>query len=361
MDGTILLSNIQMLDIFFRFATAGALVLLFVFIVRHSASQNRAAQSRVASLSLILCVISYVLLTAPVDNVHYGWLRPPLLLFTNCTVYALLAVYWQKVHGTSLFTTLPTWAKVVVVAWFIMLVYLFVVKRGLGVFHHAHDVFGLILLIGIVVDAIRDFDDDLVESRRDIRRFAITFISVYMLFLTLVEVFYRPLKDHWVFSLTNASLIFLCALFFAYRSLKQTLLLQQTQLVQQTAIKPSTKASEPNNNPLVKKLTAIMEQGIYTQNGLTIAKLAEAIRIPEHQLRVLINQELNFDNFSRFLNSYRIPVVCEKLKDPTYKDTPVLSLALDSGYNSIAPFNRAFKEINGMTPTEYRRRNAAHF
>ena len=33
----------------------------------------------------------------------------------------------------------------------------------------------------------------------------------------------------------------------------------------------------------------------------------------------------------------------------------VLTIALEAGYGSIGPFNRAFKERFGLTPTEYRR------
>jgi len=38
---------------------------------------------------------------------------------------------------------------------------------------------------------------------------------------------------------------------------------------------------------------------------------------------------------------------------------PVLTIALDAGFQSLAPFNRAFKADTGLTPTEFRRRAAA--
>jgi AraC-like DNA-binding protein len=37
---------------------------------------------------------------------------------------------------------------------------------------------------------------------------------------------------------------------------------------------------------------------------------------------------------------------------------PVLTIAMDSGFQSLGPFNRAFKADTGLTPTEYRRRMA---
>jgi AraC-like DNA-binding protein len=42
-------------------------------------------------------------------------------------------------------------------------------------------------------------------------------------------------------------------------------------------------------------------------------------------------------------------------KNPEHGLTPVSGLAYDLGYASLGPFNRAFKEVTGQTPTEYRR------
>ena len=59
-------------------------------------------------------------------------------------------------------------------------------------------------------------------------------------------------------------------------------------------------------------------------------------------------------NFTSFLNGYRLDEVEKGLSDPAQAKTPILTLALDAGFNSIGPFNRAFKERHGMTPKEYR-------
>ena len=45
----------------------------------------------------------------------------------------------------------------------------------------------------------------------------------------------------------------------------------------------------------------------------------------------------------------------ERLADPAYDSTPILSIALGLGYDSIGPFNRAFKTKTGQTPSEFRR------
>ncbi|MCW7536810.1 helix-turn-helix domain-containing protein [Aquabacterium sp. A7-Y] len=93
----------------------------------------------------------------------------------------------------------------------------------------------------------------------------------------------------------------------------------------------------------------------YRQDGLTIGGLAAQLGVPEHKLRKLINQGLGYRNFNAFLNQYRIEEAKSALADPAQAEVPVLTIAMDAGFQSLGPFNRAFKADTGMTPTEFRR------
>ena len=94
----------------------------------------------------------------------------------------------------------------------------------------------------------------------------------------------------------------------------------------------------------------------YDEAAVIGAKLAncDELDYPEHQLRRLINGQLGYRNFSAFLNRYRIEAAMQLLADPDHVRTPILTIALDLGYGSLGPFNRAFKSATNMTPTEYR-------
>jgi AraC-like DNA-binding protein len=94
----------------------------------------------------------------------------------------------------------------------------------------------------------------------------------------------------------------------------------------------------------------------YREEGLTIGRLAHRHGVPEYRLRRLINQGLGHRNFNAFLNHYRIADAQAGLGDPAQAAVPILTIALDAGFNSLGPFNRAFKAETGMTPTAYRRR-----
>jgi AraC-like DNA-binding protein len=106
---------------------------------------------------------------------------------------------------------------------------------------------------------------------------------------------------------------------------------------------------------LIEKLRKAMEdECVYRENGLSIAGLASRLSTSEHTLRRLINQRLGFRNFNEFLNRSRLRDACQRLRAPETRSLPILTIALDVGYSSITPFNRAFKEALGMTPTQYR-------
>lgn len=107
---------------------------------------------------------------------------------------------------------------------------------------------------------------------------------------------------------------------------------------------------------LLRRLQHLMAvDRVYRQEGLTIGFLSAKLGVPEYRLRQLINEGLGHRNFNAFLNGYRIEEAKAALGDPEQKDVPVLTIALDAGFQSVGPFNRAFKAATDLTPTEFRR------
>jgi AraC-like DNA-binding protein len=104
---------------------------------------------------------------------------------------------------------------------------------------------------------------------------------------------------------------------------------------------------------------------LWKRDGLGIGDLARELRTQEYLLRRAINRHLGYRNFNDFLHDYRLKEVAARLADPAESHLPVLTIALDCGYGSIGPFNRAFKARFGVTPTQYRnlqdRRDVADF
>lgn len=202
-----------------------------------------------------------------------------------------------------------------------------------------------------VARSIASWHDDLVEGRRRVRVFIVAAAGIYILLTTIAAVL--GLERAAVASLLGALGLSAIAATVGWALLR----IDGAPLFP-VAARPA--APELPDQPLVARLRQVMEvERRYRQEGLSIGMLATAVGLPEYRLRRLINGTLGYRNFAAFLNHYRLADARAALTDPAQAEVPILTIALDAGFNSLGPFNRAFKAETGMTPSEYRRTAAA--
>ena len=126
-------------------------------------------------------------------------------------------------------------------------------------------------------------------------------------------------------------------------------------MVQRRVRREPTAELSPKDAGLVTALDQLMQtEKLYRHENLRIHNLAERLGVPEHRLRHLLNFSLGYRNFSAYLSRWRIDEAKGALRDPDQADVPISTIAIDSGFQSLAPFNRAFKGETGMTPSEFR-------
>lgn len=127
---------------------------------------------------------------------------------------------------------------------------------------------------------------------------------------------------------------------------------------------PSPAVSTPpagrrHDDALHRRLSALMEtERLFLDPELSFAAFVERMGASERAVRTLVNHELGYDHFRTFLNHYRIAEARRLLRDPDLADK-LITVALDSGFASLASFNRAFRSIEGCTPSAYRAAAAA--
>ena len=93
---------------------------------------------------------------------------------------------------------------------------------------------------------------------------------------------------------------------------------------------------------------------IYLNENLSLREFALHLKADPNLISFILNNHLD-NNFYDFVNRYRIEEVKTKLNDPAYKHLTLLGIALESGFNSKTTFNRVFKQITGITPTEFQK------
>lgn len=92
----------------------------------------------------------------------------------------------------------------------------------------------------------------------------------------------------------------------------------------------------------------------YREGDLTVQKLAERLSIPANHLSQVINERLG-QNFTDFVNTYRVKEVQEMMVDPATKHYSLLAIAEEVGFKSKSAFNAVFKKHASMTPSEFRK------
>lgn len=226
-------------------------------------------------------------------------------------------------------------------------------------------VVGLLLVADLFRIALLERGDDLVEQRRTFRLWLPLLVAAQtggILAYELVTGRGNAMAGNPPVSLAGAVLILAVVLFAGL-----TLLRTEPELLVRSEAPPADAEGRsefgttspgilsPSESVLRDRLEAAMAEGMYRTPGLSIAGLAERLGTPEHRLRALINQRLGHRNFSAFLNRYRIAEAKALLADRGHVDLPVLTIAMDLGYNSLPPFNRAFRAETGTSPSDFRR------
>jgi transcriptional regulator GlxA family with amidase domain len=98
--------------------------------------------------------------------------------------------------------------------------------------------------------------------------------------------------------------------------------------------------------------TLMRADRIYVDPELSLPSLAERLELNTHQLSELMNTRLG-KSFSRYLREQRISATKAMLCDEP--SASVLSVGLSAGFTSQSNFYEAFREIEGMTPGQYRK------
>jgi len=145
---------------------------------------------------------------------------------------------------------------------------------------------------------------------------------------------------------------------FIYLVITSLLRVFYPSMVREVIIKAHQQYDYNQDLPYVEKLKILLEKDkIYRETRLNRAALAEKLGIGEHYLSRIINHHFS-KNFNDLINSYRINEAKEKLISD--KIQQITLIGFEVGFNSIASFNRVFKEKTGISPTEYRNSAIKH-
>ena len=355
-------SGLISIDLGLRGATVGLALMIAAILLR---DRSKSIVARL-STALVIGAAAYAIRCAPTFPSPWPWFNWPMQGLSCGT----LAVFW--VWASAAFDdefALRRWHALL---WAAMVALGLVAFNGRSwpVAGPAADLTlslaGLGLALSAAGQALSTWRADLVEQRRRLRLVVVIGIAAYIGADTLLR--FSPLHSAYRGAIGNVanslglwSLMVLSGwnLFRADTTGLRRPVQTATDGVLASGI-PQV-ASEPDRTraidpALLRRLEHLMSvERAYRREGLTIGALAITLGVSEYRLRQLINEGLGHRNFNAFLNRYRIDEAKAALADPWQREVPVLTIAMDAGFQSLGPFNRAFKAATDLTPTEFRR------
>jgi AraC-like DNA-binding protein len=223
-----------------------------------------------------------------------------------------------------------------------------------------------LLALGFIVLAvaqtITSWSADLVEHRRRVRVFIVSAAALYGGLNAVLQISLSGSGPAEIANTVNSAALaaVVAAISIAMMRVDGADLFPVPPEVQAHTCDAAVTEPSAADQKLTGALMQLMgDERIYRHDNVTIGTLATKLAIPEYRLRRLINQRLGYRNFNVFLNEHRIAEAKAALADPSQAEVPVITIAMDAGFQSLGPFNRAFKAITGVTPTEYRRLKAS--
>lgn len=206
---------------------------------------------------------------------------------------------------------------------------------------------------------LADWRSDLVETRRLLRALFLVVIGVQMLASSLLLRVIIPgelILSYYVHvALVGFGALVTALVLFRLMGddVARYLIVDRPPASAEPA--PAAARADPAEDEALARLQALLErERIYREAGLSLGELAGRLKMPEYRLRKLIHEHLGQRNFNAFLHEYRIREACGMLRDPEMARTPILTIALSVGYRSVNTFNRGFRAVMGMTPSQYR-------
>ena len=344
------MTQLLLLDTVMRLLAIGQLLLIALVIGRGRAPWH----IRLATAGLLLGVAAYLTMTTPLFQPRSGafWAitqlvsqSVPLMLWVFAHLLFERAMD-RRVLAAGLLVMIGSWT-----GHFLCGPAFPAGQVGAGAVWHC---VSLILLGHAIAIAIIERGDDLIEKRRRLRVGFVVVVGVLGFAVLALEMMLGFRRAGIEISIAQAA-----AILAATSAMGAALLRSDPDLLFDPALPTATPAPSfsPSEHVLNRKLEAAIAEAVYREQGLSIGGLADLLETPEHRLRSLINQRLGYRNFSAFLNHHRINEAKALLVDPVHVDLPILTIAMDLGYGSLAPFNRAFRETVGQAPSEYRRAN----
>ncbi|WP_299764951.1 helix-turn-helix domain-containing protein [uncultured Dokdonia sp.] len=136
---------------------------------------------------------------------------------------------------------------------------------------------------------------------------------------------------------------------------KKVAILEPKSFIQPQSLVNSKSEKKKTNSKLYADFEQLItEEKLYLNSQLSLDYTATKLNISANYLSQIVNNHSNY-SFTDYINQQRIGLAKQLLVDPEFDKYTILSIALETGFNSKSSFYNAFKKVTQITPTQYKK------
>lgn len=182
--------------------------------------------------------------------------------------------------------------------------------------------------------------------------FCIGFLLCTVVYKTFVSKEMQPTMFPW-FVCISAIQIMIATQFILW--FKQTKTLKKhSELINNKSV--INEVSEIDSS-LISGIDAFLkDEKKYLTHNLKMIDLANELKVSEYKISRAIRHHFAAPNFNHYVNSLRIEHAKNLLEQEESQHWSILVISMESGFSSLATFNRVFKTQMGYSPNEHRKK-----
>ncbi|WP_323787033.1 helix-turn-helix transcriptional regulator [Psychroserpens sp.] len=219
----------------------------------------------------------------------------------------------------------------------------------------------LLIVLCILFIKIRNYKKraSLINNQQIISEFIWLRVFLILLLITTIPWLYytyQYMLDENAFYMPMDLIVSIIIYIMGYIGMHKLNILSERKKIRSSKIEnyetPNKKTSK--NNHISRLEDIVYNNKRYLDSNISLDQLSEELQLSKSHLSRIINAELN-TNFSGYINSLRVDEAKKLLLNPEFSKYTLVSIGLESGFNSKTTFNNTFKKFTGQTPSQFRK------
>ncbi len=220
-----------------------------------------------------------------------------------------------------------------------------------------------VVFLLLILKMLHQYQNKLLDRFSEIEDFSLNWLKILiystigLLILFMIPAAFEILTDHRMFNIYYP--LWISSSILIYWIGYSTWIRNQKVVPEEAEELNSKDVSLSDNTKQYHEhlMRSMLDDKMYLKQDLSLKTLAKALGISSGYLSQIINQ-YEQKNFFEFVNSFRVEEVKKKILDAQYSHLSILGIAFESGFKSKSTFNLAFKKLEGITPTAFKKQNS---